>query len=88
MNAIVFGGEKGARSEGRGLFWYCFRDAVNDDKMISPAITVHDEFIIILSQYIVFSKTYVMCYMMHILYQDKTKGDYFNFLGNDNPLYF
>ena len=29
------GGIKGERSEGRGLFWYCLRDAINDDKMIS-----------------------------------------------------
>ena len=29
------GGIKGEKSEGRGLFWYCLRDAVNDDKMIS-----------------------------------------------------
>ena len=28
-------GDKGKKSEGRGLFWYCLRDAVNDDKMIS-----------------------------------------------------
>ena len=62
MNAIVFGGEKGARSEGRGLFWYCLRDAVNDDKMISPAITVHDEFIIILLQYIMFKNA---CHALH-----------------------
>ena len=30
-----WGGIKGERSEGRGLFLYCLRDAVNDDKMIS-----------------------------------------------------
>ena len=29
------GRDKGNRSEGRGLFWYCLCDAVNDDKMIS-----------------------------------------------------
>ena len=28
-----------------------YSDTVNDDKMISSAITVHDKFIIILSQY-------------------------------------
>ena len=43
----LFGEKKGARSEDCGLFWYCLRYAVNDDKMISPAITVHDKFIII-----------------------------------------
>ena len=29
------GGIKGEKSEGCGLFWYCLRDVVNDDKMIS-----------------------------------------------------
>ena len=29
-----------------------YSDTVNDDKMISPAITVHDKIIIILSQYV------------------------------------
>ena len=29
------GGIKGEKSEGCGLFWYCLRDAINDDKMIS-----------------------------------------------------
>ena len=31
----LFGEKKGARSEDCGLFWYCLRYAVNDDKMIS-----------------------------------------------------
>ena len=44
--------EMGKRTEGRGLFWYCFRDAV---KMISPAIIVYDKFTTILSQYIICS---------------------------------
>ena len=35
MNSIVFWRNKGEKSEGRGLFWYCLCDAVNDDKMIS-----------------------------------------------------
>ena len=48
MNAIVFGGEKGEKSEGRGLFWYCLRYAVNDDKMILPAAIVYDKFTTIL----------------------------------------
>ena len=48
---------RGERSEGRGLFRYCLRDAVNDDKMISPATTVHDEFIIIYKgDYFIFLK--------------------------------
>ena len=42
MDAIVFWGEKGERSEGCGLFWYCLRYAVNDDKMILPAAIVYD----------------------------------------------
>ena len=44
--------EMGKRTEGRGLFWYCFRDAV---KVISPAIIVYDKFTTILSQYIICS---------------------------------
>ena len=32
---IVFGEEMGEVTEGCGLFWYCLRDAINDDKMIS-----------------------------------------------------
>ena len=42
MNSIAFGGEKG-----RGQKVVAYSDTVNDDKMISPATTVHDEFIII-----------------------------------------
>ena len=61
MDAIVFGGEKGASSEGRGLFRYCLRDAVNDDKMISPAITVHDELMIIYKgDYFIFCKSEII----------------------------
>ena len=57
MNEIVFGKEMGKREEGCGLFWYCLRYAVNDGKMISPAITVHDEFIIIYKgDYFIFGK--------------------------------
>ena len=40
----LFGEKKGARSEDCGLFWYCLRYAVNDDKMISPAIIVYNKF--------------------------------------------
>ena len=50
-----------------------------DDNMIPKPITVHDNFIIILSQYIAFLKTYTIRY---------NKGDFFTFLENDNPLYF
>ena len=50
-----------------------------DDNMIPKPITVHDDFIIILSQYIAFLKTYTIRY---------TKGDSFTFFENDNPLYF
>ena len=63
MNAIVFWGEKGEKSEGRGLFWYCLRYAVNDDKMILPAAIVHDKFIIILLQYIIFCD---VCYALYV----------------------
>ena len=51
MNEIVFGERKGIGQKVGGLFWYCLRDEGNDDKMISPVITVYDKFIIILSQY-------------------------------------
>ena len=44
MNSIVFGKEMGKGTEGCGLFWYCLRDAVNDDKMISPATIVYDKY--------------------------------------------
>ena len=37
-----------------------------DDKMILKPITVHNDFIIMLSQYIVFLKTYIIRYMTHI----------------------
>ena len=50
-----------------------------DDNMIPKPITVHDDFIIILSQYIAFLKTYTIRY---------NKGNFFTFLENDNPLYF
>ena len=56
-------------------------------KMIPQAIAVHDTFIIILSQHIVFLTCVIHC-MTHISQQDKSKGDYFNFSENGNPLYF
>ena len=43
-----------------------------DDNMIPKPITVHDDFIIILSQYITFLKTYTIRY---------NKGDSFTFFG-------
>ena len=50
MNVIVFGKEP----EGYDLFWYCLRDAVNADKILSSAIIVYDKFTTILWQYIIF----------------------------------
>ena len=47
MNEIVFGERKGI-----GQKVVAYSDTVNDDKMISSAITVHDKIIIILSQYV------------------------------------
>ena len=47
MNSIVFW--EGIRWRGQKVVTYS--DTVNDDKMISSAITVHDKIIIILSQY-------------------------------------
>ena len=41
--------------------------------MISQAITVHNKFIIILSQYIIFPKTYVIRYMMHNSQQEPSE---------------
>ena len=83
MNAIVFG----ERDEGeiRRLLLarkvVAYSDTVSamlifssftDDNMIPKPITVHDDFIIILSQYIAFLKTYTIRY---------TKGDSFTFFG-------
>ena len=61
MNAIVFG-----QRWGRGQKVVAYPDvfftmlnlfsSFTDDNMMPQAITLHDEFIIILSQYIVFSK--------------------------------
>ena len=69
-----------------------------DEKMILQFIAVHDTFIIILSQYIVFINA---CHTLHdahlaariprhsrIRMYDKYKGDFFTFLENDTPLYF
>ena len=54
MNVIVFGKEMGKEPEGYDLFWYCLRDTVNADKIISSAIIVYDKFTTILWQYIIF----------------------------------
>ena len=69
MNEIVFGERKG----GRGQEVVAYSDAIStmlnlfssftDDKMIPKPITVHNNFIIILSQYIVFFKTYAIRYI-------------------------
>ena len=56
MNSIAFGGEKG-----RGQKVVAYSDTVNDDKMISPVITVHDEFMIIYKgDYFVFCKSEII----------------------------
>ena len=54
MNVIVFGKEMGKEPESYDLFWYCLRDAVNADKIISSAIIVYNKFTTILWQYIIF----------------------------------
>ena len=54
INVIVFGKEMGKGTESYDLFWYCLRDAVNADKIISSAIIVYDKFTTILWQYIIF----------------------------------
>ena len=69
MNAIVFGKEMG-----RGQKVVAYSDAIStmlnllssftDDKMIPKPITVHNNFIIILSQYIIFSQN--VCYTLYI----------------------
>ena len=45
-----------------------------DDKMMPQAITLHDKFIIILSQYIIFSQN--VCYMLYITHisQQECRG--------------
>ena len=96
MNAIVFWRDKRKGSEGRGLFWYCLRDAVTDNKMILQSIAVHDTFIIILSQYIVFLDESHTLYDVHLVARipryswirvyNESKGDSSNFLENDNAL--
>ena len=66
MNSIVLGGIKGTDQK-----VVAYSDTVSamlifssftDDKMILQAITVHDTFIIILSQYIVFINA---CHTLH-----------------------
>ena len=63
---------RGERSGGCGLFRCYFHYAepfssFTDDKMILQAITVHDDFIIILSQYIVFLDVCHALYDTHLL---------------------
>ena len=72
MNAIVFG-ERG----GRGQKVVAYSDAIStmlnlfssftDDKMILQFIAVHDTFIIILSQYIVFINACYTLYDAHLV---------------------
>ena len=69
MNSIVFWEEL----RGRGQKVVAYSDAIStmlnlfssftDDKMIPKSITVHNDFIIILSQYIIFLKTYAIRYI-------------------------
>ena len=70
MNSIVFWEEL----RGRGQKVVAYSDAIStmlnlfssftDDKMIPKSITVHNDFIIILSQYIVFSQN--VCHTLYI----------------------
>ena len=59
MNSIVFGKERG-RGQKVVAYSDVFSTMLNlfsgftDDKMMPQAITLHDKFIIILSQYIIF----------------------------------
>ena len=72
MNAIVFLGKR----RGRSRKIVAYSDTVSamlifssftDDKMILQAITVHDTFIIILSQYIVFINARYTLYDAHLV---------------------
>ena len=70
MNEFLGGGRGGAR----GQKVVAYSDAIStmlnlfssftDDKMIPKSITVHNDFIIILSQYIVFSQN--VCHTLYI----------------------
>ena len=69
MNAIVF---EERRGRGQESATYSLRYAepfssFTDDKMILQAITVHDTFIIILSQYIVFINACYTLYDAHLV---------------------
>ena len=87
-------------SEGRGLFWYCLRDAVTDNKMIPQALSLHMMNLSLSCRKISFFSermSYVI-YNAHLAARmprrswirmyDKYKSDFFTFLENDNPLYF
>ena len=69
MNAIVFG-ERWGRGQKVVAYPDVFFTMLNlfssftDDKMIPKSITVHNDFIIILSQYIVFSQN--VCHTLYI----------------------
>ena len=72
MNAIVFG-ERWGRGQKVVAYPDVFFTMLNlfssftDDKMILQAITVHDTFIIILSQYIVFINACYTLYDAHLV---------------------
>ena len=70
LNSIVFGGEKGTRSEGRGLFWYYLRDAVTDNKMIPQALSLHMIDLSLYCRNISFLSMRVIRCMMHISHQE------------------
>ncbi len=66
-----------------------------DDKMILQAITVHDKFIIILSQYIVFLNVCHTLYDAHLVARIPRRIRVYNeskgisiFFENDNPFLF
>ena len=70
MNSIVLGGEKGG--EVRSLLLTLFAmlklfSSFTDDKMILQAIAVHDIFIIMLSQYIIFLDVCHVLYDAHLV---------------------
>ena len=70
MNSIVLSGEKGG--EVRSLLLTLFAmlklfSSFTDDKMILQAIAVHDVFIIMLSQYIIFLDVCHALYDAHLV---------------------
>ena len=97
MNTIVFGRDKGERSEGRGLFWYCLRDAVTDNKMIPQALSLRMMNLSLYCRNISFlSMCVIRWHDAHLVARipryswirvyNESKGDSSNFLENDNAL--